>query len=121
MDTLEKRKYAKCLLVALNPSSPNLNFSIKAHRGDALCIVEGDQDRATTLGGRQVDSHHVSTNIIKEWIPTCSQLHGVDCSPMKTQDLREVRLVDVFTRQVVKYPANPCDYQALSYVWGGVA
>ncbi len=59
MDTEEQHQYAKCLLVALKPSSLHLTFSIIAHRGDALCIMEGDDaDYATTLGGDRLNHVH---------------------------------------------------------------
>ena len=53
LDTEEKRKYATCLLVVLKPSSiGSLPFPIRAHRGDALCLLEGDLAPHRTLGGR---------------------------------------------------------------------
>jgi hypothetical protein len=122
MDREEKRRYAKCLLVALKPSSINLTFSIAVHRGDALCIMEGDDaEHATTLGGRQVNSQSLNFAIIQEWLSTCSHLHGADCSPVYTEELQDIRLVDVLHREIVKFPENGCEYIALSYVWGGVA
>jgi hypothetical protein len=40
VDTEDKRRYAKCLLVGLDPSSlSSLPFSDRTQRGDALCIV----------------------------------------------------------------------------------
>ena len=124
MDTNEKRQYAKCLLVALKPNSLNLTFSITAHRGDALCILEGDDaDYATTLGGRLVESHSLNTGIIEEWLSACSRLHGSNCNPVYTGDLQGIRLIDVLEQKpkVVNYPQKCCEYVALSYVWGGVA
>ena len=73
------------------------------------------------MGGRQINPQDLSTSIIEEWLSSCSQLHGVDCRPEWTEDLREIRLVDVSTRKVVKYPDYCCKYVALSYVWGDVA
>jgi hypothetical protein len=121
MDREEKRQYAKCLLVALKPSSVDLTFSTRVHRGDALCILEGDDaDLATTLGGRQVSSRSLNTTVIQEWLDTCSRLHGAHCSPVYTEDLHDIRLIDVLDREVVRYPGHSCDYVALSYVWGGI-
>lgn len=119
MDTEEKRQCAKCLLVALEPSSVHLSVSNRAHRGDALCIIEGDDPRqATTLGGRAISSHDFNINVIEEWLSTCFRLHGVHCSPVFTEELQSIRLVDVLNRKIIKYPGHPCDYVALSYVWG---
>lgn len=121
MDTEEKRQYAKCLLITLKPSSLKLHFSTIAHRGDALCIVEEDDlVHATTLGGRLIDPRHINTNIIEEWFSSCFRLHGVNCTPLWTQDLQDIRLVDVSTQEINRYPEGGCDYLALSYVWGGV-
>ena len=123
MDTEEKRQYVKCLLVALKPSSLHLTFSILAHRGDALCIMEGDDaDYATTLGGRLVESRSLNTEVIEEWLSTCLRLHGPDCSPVYTEDLQGIRLIDVLEpRKIINYPKRGCEYVALSYVWGGVS
>ena len=123
MDTEEKRRYAKCLLVALKPSSVHLSFSILAHRGDALCILEGeDTDYATTLGGRLVDFRSLNTGVIDKWLSTCLRLHGPGCSPVYTEDLQGIRLIDVLEpRKIINYPERGCEYVALSYVWGGVA
>jgi hypothetical protein len=122
VDTEDKRRYAKCLLVGLDPSSlSSLPFSDRTQRGDALCIVEEDDlDYATTLGGRSIDPNHLSINIIEEWLSSCDRLHRLNCSRVWTQDLLDIRLVDVSTWEIVKYPEERCDYLALSYVWGGV-
>ena len=48
-------------------------------------------------------------------------MHGADCAPVLTEELDQVRLIDVQKRQIVSYPGGGCDYVALSYVWGGIA
>ena len=123
MDTEEKRQYAKCLLVALKSSALHGPFSAMAHLGDALCIMEGDDaGYATTLGGRLVDSRSLNTGVIEEWLSTCLRLHGPHCSPVYTEDLQGIRLIDVLEpRKIINYPERGCEYVALSYVWGGVA
>ncbi|KAK0510988.1 hypothetical protein JMJ35_006540 [Cladonia borealis] len=122
-DTKEKLQYAKCLLIALRPCQARAAFSITAHSGDALCIMEGDDaDYATTLGGRLIESSSLNTGLIEEWLSTCLRLHGRDCTPVYTEDLQGIRLIDVFEpRRVINYPYIGCEYVALSYVWGGVA
>lgn len=51
----DKRRYAKCLLVALKPSSMSLPFSWLMHRGDALCIDERDRtENIGVMGGREI-------------------------------------------------------------------
>ena len=128
LDSQEKRHYAtrhfaKCLLVALKPCLNHANLSVSASSGDALCIMEGDDvDYATTLGGRLIESRPLNTSVIDEWLSTCKRLHGPDCSPMYTEDLQGIRLIDVLEpRKVIIYPERGCEYVALSYVWGGVA
>ena len=122
MMTEDKLQNARCLLIALRPSQGTTAFSILAHDGDALCIMEGDDaDYATTLGGRVVESCSLNTGVIKEWLSTCLRLHGRDCTPVYTEDLQGIHLIDVLEhRKVINYPEKGCEYVALSYVWGGV-
>ena len=120
--TEEKRPYANCLLVALKPY-PHIGLAAAAHRGDALGIMEGDNaDCVINLGARLVESCSLNTGVIKEWLSTCLRLHGPHCSPVYTEDLQGIRLIDVLgSRKVINYPERGCEYVALSYVWGGVA
>ena len=67
INTDEKPGYAKCLLVALKPSSHNLEFSITAHRGDALCVVDEHQAcQGTMLCGRRIGSTCVDVKVIEQ-------------------------------------------------------
>jgi len=54
--------------------------------------------------------------MILRWIESCMKRHDAACAPVPTKDLEEVRLIDVESRQVVKYPGPHCEYVALSYV-----
>jgi hypothetical protein len=83
-------------------------------------MVTDKTDGASGLGGREIDPYHLDTQITESWISVCSQRHRKTCWPVWTEQLSEIRLVDVRTRTVVKYPGNDCSYIALSYVWGGV-
>ena len=78
-------------------------------------------NRRRTLGGRRIDPRHLNTMVIEGWLSTCSRFHGVDCRPVYTGDLQEIRLVDVLNGEIDSYPGGDCDYVALSYVWGKVA
>jgi hypothetical protein len=120
VDTAQKRRYAKCLLVALQPSQISNQLSDRAQRGDALCMIEDDIDYETTLGGRQINPNHLDIDIVQGWLSSCCRLHPIGCSPLWTENLRDIRLVDVFDRKIVSYPERRCDYIALSYVWGGL-
>jgi hypothetical protein len=112
-------QFPKCLLVTLSGGSSNLQFSAKAHRGDALCVVEED-DTDHSLAGRLITPDHLSIEIIEGWLSSCSKLHGTKCRPVWTQELPDIKLVDISTREIVQPPEGSFDYLALSYVWGGV-
>ncbi|MCJ1315639.1 hypothetical protein MMC15_000959 [Xylographa vitiligo] len=119
MSVNEKARYAKCLLVALKPSLLSIPFSRVVHRGDALCIAESDTTGNTgTMGGRVITTNMLNTVLIEDWLSSCWRLHGPDCKPQYSDDLKHIRLIDVNERIVVTYPPQPCEYVALSYVWG---
>lgn len=120
LDAAEKRQYATCLVVALDPSSHSLPFSIRAHRGDAMCLVADDLKDGRTLGGRELQRNGVDVNLVNEWIRRCSRLHGAHCAPVLTDELAGIRLLDVQNRRIVKFPDTSPDYIAASYVWGGI-
>ncbi|KAK3391153.1 heterokaryon incompatibility protein-domain-containing protein [Podospora didyma] len=120
-DAPEKRDYATCLLSVLRPSSISLPTSVVSHRGDALCLVESDLTQQRTLGGRQIHPHHeMNAGTVLGWIRSCAERHDESCAPVPTRELDAVRLIDVESRQVVRYPGPDCEYVALSYVWGNV-
>jgi hypothetical protein len=112
-------RFPKCLLVTLSDDSSVTEFSTKVHRGDALCVVEED-DPDHSLAGRLIAPDHLSIKIIEDWLSSCSGLHGAKCRPAWTQELPDIKLVDVSTREIVQPPKGSFDYLALSYVWGGV-
>ena len=117
MDTEEKRRSATCLVSTLKPSSLTLPLPVSAHRGDALCLMDDDLEPQRTLGGRKISQYRMNVEVVGEWLASCSRLHGADCAPVFTEELHGIRLVDVVTGKVVKYPGD-CEYVALSYVWG---
>ncbi|KIN02953.1 hypothetical protein OIDMADRAFT_27430 [Oidiodendron maius Zn] len=119
METPEKQQYATCLLSVLKPSSIPLSTRVTAHRGDALCLVD-DVRSDRTLGGRRINSRELNVELILNWVHACVKRHDEFCLPVPTKDLEEIRLVDIETRKVVKYPGSDCDYVTLSYVWGDV-
>ena len=121
MDSPEKQDYATCLMSVLRPSSISLSVPVVAHRGDALCLVESDVRPERSLGGRRIDTHQINFEMILGWIDSCVKRHDESCVPVPTKDLEEVRLIDIESRQVVKYPGSNCEYVALSYVWGDVS
>lgn len=120
MQTEEQSHYATCLVVTLDPSSVGLPLAIQAHRGDAMCLIDGDLQAGRTLGGGRLARSDINIEMVKEWISRCSTLHGTGCGPVLTEELRQVRLLDVETRRIVDFPGMDCAYVALSYVWGGI-
>lgn len=114
-------QFPKCLLITLSDddSSIQQQFSTQLHRGDALCVVQED-DPSHCLAGRIIDPKALNINIIQDWLRTCDNLHTFKCSPSWTQEIPDLKLVDVTTRTIVKPPTHSFQYLALSYVWGGV-
>lgn len=127
IDSSEKEKYAKCLIVTLRPCAPTfrkVEFADAVTRGDALCILEGQRlSSDTALNARQFRSDGVNVALIKDWISSCEERHPLTCTPQYTEKLRGMRLIDCSNsaiHRVVPYPSKTCDYLALSYVWGTV-
>ena len=89
LDTVEKRQYATCLVVALDPSSISIPFAVHAHRGDAICLMANDLKEGRTFGGRKLTRSRINIEMVKEWISRCSRLHGADCAPVLTEELRQ--------------------------------
>ena len=114
------RQFSKCLLVTLSDGSSSLEFSTKVHRGDTLCVVEEDDEPGHSLGGRLIAPNHLSTKIIEDWLSSCSKLHSPKCCTKWTQELADIKLIDVSTREIVQPAQGSFDYLALNYVWGGV-
>ena len=113
------RQFPKCLLVTLSGGPSHFEFNTKIHRGDALCVVDED-DPEHSLAGRLITSGQPRTEMIKGWLSSCDKLHSATCRPLWTQELPELKLVDVSTRIIVQPPSGSFDYLALSYVWGEV-
>ena len=119
-DTVEKRQYATCLVIALHPSPISTSFAINAHRSDAICLLNTDLSVGRTLGGKKLDRDNTNMEMIHECIQRCTKLHGADCGPVLTGDLRQTRLFDIEQRKIVQFPDDiKHEYVAVSYVWGG--
>jgi hypothetical protein len=117
----EQRKYGTCLIVALDPNPfVSVPHPIQAHRSDALCLLQNDQEEQRTLGGRKIVPDEPDFSIINEWLDRCAHQHDTSCKPLFTNELHNVHLIDVESRTIVNHPGHECDDVALSYVWGGV-
>jgi hypothetical protein len=119
-DRPEKRNYATCLLIVLKRSSTSVRLSARAHRGDVICLPDSDLEANRTLGGRQIKSRTMDFSMILEWISSCRKRHNETCLPVHTDELREIQLIDLETREVAEYQGLNCDFMALSYVWGPI-
>lgn len=75
-------------------------------------------DNTGTMGGRVITPNLLNTGLVEDWLSSCWRLHGPDCKPQYSDELRHIRLIDVKDRIVVAHPPQPCEYIALSYVWG---
>lgn len=127
MDSEKKRAYSKCLIVTLRPSSPSLQhvqFADTVTRGNALCFLEEDRlANATTLNARCVKRDGIDVDLIQTWLNSCQQRHPFTCTPQRADALQGIKLIDCsnpIEHQLVQYPGWPCDYLALSYVWGHI-
>ena len=112
-------RFSKCLLITLSDSLGSMEFNTRVHRGDALCVVDED-DPNQSLAGRFISPGHLRIEMVKGWLSSCDELHSATCRPIWTQELPDLKLVDVETRRIVRPPVGSFDYLALSYVWGGV-
>jgi len=113
-------QFGRCLVVFLDGETPELEFSTKVHRGDALAVVEED-NLSYVLGGRVIAPDEIDIGLVEAWLSSCSRCHGEKCLPEWHSELRHIKLVDVATRRIVQAPVEGrFEYVALSYVWGGV-
>ena len=124
-------EFSACGYVTTEPTEFNWEYFTQKDENSsdnamaAISYLSEDYKRCygeqLSLGARLVDPAHINESIIYGWLERCQQLHGPVCRPEYWDELRHIRLVDVVSRQIVPYPADhPCDYIALSYVWGNV-
>jgi hypothetical protein len=120
--------YAKCVYTSVTTSSwADGIYEPKRLVGEAVeaiglidigeCQPNGP---GPTLGVRQVDPTTPDYCMIKDWFRRCDDLHHITCRPFVSEGIKQIKLIDVETRQIVMYPPDGCDYIALSYVWGDV-
>ncbi|KAF8435174.1 hypothetical protein L210DRAFT_3762894 [Boletus edulis BED1] len=124
------RPYAKCMYTSVTASQCHPGIyrphCLVEEAMEAIGLIEireardGQPHDAPALGVRQVDPKSPNYRIIKDWLHRCEDLHHLTCHPLVSEELKRIKLINVETRQIVKYPPAGCDYIALSYVWGGV-
>lgn len=122
LDVPAKRQYATCLVVALRPSSleNSTALPIRAHRGDALCLLQSDLGQSQTLGGMKIAQDGLDYSVVQQWLSWCLSRQGSNCKPLFTPALKSIHLLDIESREIVLHPGHECDYVALSYVWADV-
>ena len=118
--------YAKCLYTSVTTRSRKdgiyepKRLVEEAVEAIGLIDIGGSQpEGAPALGVKQVGPTP-DYSMIKNWLRRCDDLHHITCRPLVSEDLKQIKLIHVETRQIVMYPPDGCDYIALSYVWGGV-
>ncbi|KAG6371920.1 heterokaryon incompatibility protein-domain-containing protein [Boletus reticuloceps] len=90
---------------------------------DAIGVMDSSHRGAKgmpALGVKTVDPQTCDYSLIRGWLRRCNDQHPITCRPFMSEGLKQIKLIDVETRQIVAYPPDGCDYIALSYVWGGV-
>ncbi|KAI9573166.1 heterokaryon incompatibility protein-domain-containing protein [Boletus coccyginus] len=104
-----KDPYAKCVYTAVATASSWADGILELGQ---LVLGAVEAIGLIDIGGNY--------SIIKDWLRRCNDLHHITCYPLVSEGLKQIKLIDVETRQIVMYPPDGCDYIALSYVWGGV-
>jgi Heterokaryon incompatibility protein (HET) len=96
-------------------------FTSCAEAPDAVGIgfsKNGTNDSEAMLV-RKTNTSQLNISLIRSWLSLCEKNHPTTCELQWFPDLRRIRLVDVWSRQVVAYPTHKrCEYVCLSYVWG---
>ncbi|KAF2397091.1 HET-domain-containing protein [Trichodelitschia bisporula] len=85
----------------------------------SLSVAPGFRDERLALRARPVDPT-VDYARLRHWLKQCAESHDTHCR--RTWDdalIPTTRMIDVQARRVVPCP-SPCEYVALSYVWGGI-
>ena len=119
--------YAKYVYTSVTTSSwADGTYKPKRLVGEAveaiglIDIGECQPNGGPALVVRQVDPTTPNCCMIKDWLRRCDDLHHITCRPFVSEGIKQIKLIDVETRQIIMYPPDGCDYIALSYVWGGV-
>jgi hypothetical protein len=113
-------EYASILYAASRGSGHSLPIPFPHDAADALCINHNPGKELIFLGGRRVEEI-VNLNLVMHWMEQCSRFHPDTCKPRRSPSLSQIRLIDVESREVIRFPqAGTCDYLCLSYVWGNV-
>jgi Heterokaryon incompatibility protein (HET) len=110
----------RCLVSYLHPAPSSLSLARMLRYEDALCILDDDDlgPTDTVLDGRCVNTSEIDFDMVRKWLFNCRMCHSITCSPVWSEGLRDILLIDVRVRRLTQYPHGKCQYVALSYVWG---
>jgi hypothetical protein len=67
----------------------------------------------------QVNPSSVDMALVNRWLNYCMERHEATCEVKWFPKLENMRLIDVYSREVVQYPVEgDRQYLCLSYMWG---
>ncbi|MCJ1354059.1 MAG: hypothetical protein MMC33_004046 [Icmadophila ericetorum] len=72
---------------------------------------------SNTLPVRDLKANAIDFGIIRDWLDCCRTKHSEKCNPKIMDPIRNLLLINCFTRQIVA-PHTSVAFVALSYVWG---
>lgn len=78
MDSDQRHRYGKSLLVDLAPSDGE--FEINEHHGDALSLVE-ESGENIALTPCIINPKQFDLESVQRWLTLCKHSHGIACTP----------------------------------------
>jgi Heterokaryon incompatibility protein (HET) len=114
-------KYASILYAAPYQSGREKPVLWAHEASDAIFLASNPSGESVFMGGREV-GQFVDLDLVSHWLRECSEHHAKICMPLRDARLDQIRLINVLSRTVVKYPKGKhCDFVCLSYVWGNIS
>lgn len=87
--------------------------------GEAIARDARHGDRTGLLGNARFVEPYTDLPMVQRGLGVCHEHHGKQCRSYVSDDLLQIKVLDVESRTVVPLPPG-CEYFALSHVWGGV-
>jgi len=119
----QERKYANLLFLgqtlkqgAQEGEDQRLEYCHEASDAAGRVFSSEFSEAMPTL---QVNSSSVDMALVNRWLNHCTEKHEATCEVKWFSELESMRLIDVYSREVVQYPVEgDRQYLCLSYVWG---
>ncbi|OCK92238.1 HET-domain-containing protein [Cenococcum geophilum 1.58] len=108
-----RKNYAKYVFVGQDIRYQERDVAMREAVG-----VDSSSEDGLALCLRKVHPLSVDIPLIKHWLGVCEKIHTSTCGLLPFEELSTIRLIDVWTRQIVAYPKDDQPYLCLSYVWG---